>query len=272
MKLSFILFTIGLLGLVTADYFSLLRPSFQLQTAGQSHPELEAFRATLDSAYDATAEPVVTRSLSVGEITAVSVTPGFRVIHDPQMGKEVEVSAPKGVFDFLELVSGESQLTPNFTRPIRLRERVTVRVNLHAHGSRHLSVRTLSAAGDSSKLAADFVTDGPLEFDLLRLTSLPPHRIDVASRDVIVSYPQAGSDLHGTADRLEYLFEAKNVEEELLEELMSSPHLRAGEVYRTNIGSPISQVLGRAGAAAGGNEATEAGLGGEMAADSTGNR
>ncbi|MEL7161878.1 MAG: hypothetical protein AAFN92_14045 [Bacteroidota bacterium] len=235
MKISFSLFCAGFLLFFVTDYFEQIRPAIHLATTGTVHPEVQAYRERISTVIDATNSSRGERRFpDPGFLDRIRANPGFRIVHDPSLGGEVIARGPKNVLAFLELTKRSGRLGPDFDRPVRLRELVEIRVNLHAHGSQQMRISLNRAREGRTILQPDFATAGPLQFQLLSFTNLPDHPVQVASQDVIVrgDEPHTNS-LTGTAGRLEFTYWSGEDDSPLTE--ASAPNLRAGKVLHTKI-------------------------------------
>jgi|AntRauTorckE5430_2_1112549.scaffolds.fasta_scaffold00189_6 hypothetical protein len=204
MKTPYLLYFGALLALFVADYAFNVIPQQQFIAAGKEQPLVQTFLAELEAPIDATTGPVAQRSFSIGYLYRTSVYPGFRLVHDPSLGKEVIATGPAAALDYLELSDNSGRLTPDFTRPVRLSERVEIRVNLEAHGSHHMRI-DLYEPQAKIDLQPDLVTEGPLTFRLLKLRNLPDHPIEINTADLVVPAREQLHYLTGTTDRLELL-------------------------------------------------------------------
>lgn len=232
MKLPAILFVMGLLGLLGADYLNQVLPRQHLNANPQEHPDVIAFLADIDEVIDATGSPLVEQELSFGLCSWVDVNPGFRVIHDPTLGREVLAKIPEAALPYLTFSPGHERFAPDFNRPVRLNELVELRINLHAHGSRRMRIGMNDPAEGRTRFLPDFVTEGPLQFTFLNIVDIPNHRIDIESEDVVVFTRDDTANLYGTAERLEFLFVGGGKREQII--VLDAPNLRAKKVFRTN--------------------------------------
>lgn len=234
MKLAFLLFGLGLVCFVSTDYLNQVIPHTNLHAQLENSAGAQAFLANLDDVLDATNSPVIKRTLSFGFCDRVDVHPGFLIIHDPGLGREVVVTAPEAVFEHLNLGDNSNgRLEPDFDRPVRLNELVEVRVNLHAHGSKRMRIGMYDCGLYRTKLEPNFVTAGKLNFTFLKFFDIPTHRIDIDSKNVVIHTDDDTFWLYGKTDRLEFLFNASKDGEKALD--LSAPNLAAGKVLRTKL-------------------------------------
>lgn len=233
MKLPAILFVMGLIGLLGADYLNQVLPFKHLVVNPQEHPDAVAFLAKIDKVIDATGSSVVEQELAFGLCSRVDVNPGFRVIHDPTLGKEVIAKLPEIALPYLTLSGDPEAFFPDFNRPVKLKELVEIRINLHAHGSQRMRIGMNDPAEGRTRFLPDFVTEGPLQFTFLNIVDIPNHRIDIESEDVVVFTRDDITNLYGTAKWLEFLFLEEETKEKKI--VMEAPNLRAEKVFRTNI-------------------------------------
>lgn len=204
MKTAYSLYFGAIISLFIANYTLQAVPLRQFSEAGKAHPQVQAFLADLEAPVDATAGPAEQRSFQLGYISRATVSPGFRLTHDPLLGKEIIVTGPTAALDYLQLSNDEGRFSPDFTRPVRLRERVEVRINLEAHGSEWMRIDLLTPKGQVA-LPPDLVTTGPLRFRMLELRKLPDHPIMVETTYLAVPNREPLSYLTGTTDHLELL-------------------------------------------------------------------
>lgn len=230
MKLASIIFFGALLAFLTADYLVYFIPKVDYYTQGAEHPDAQEFLRNISELVDATGSPIVEKRIHAGFLRRVDVRPGFRVIHDPELGRELIVKGPEKALAHFEMHEDSDRLTPDFNCPIRLKELVEVRVNLHAHGADKMRINLYTTPPERTTLQPDFVTKGPLQFKFLQIAGIPPHPILVDSRDVVVYTQDDTRQLQGTAQRLEFLFDDKDAPEQV------APDLRAGKTIRTYVG------------------------------------
>lgn len=230
MKLASIIFFGAILAYIATDYLVYVVPKVAYHTQGAAHPDAKEFLREISELVDATNSPVREQQFTVGYLRRVDVRPGFRVIHDPTLEHEVIVKGPEKALVHFRMHKDEDRLTPDFTRPVRLRELVEVRVNLNAHGGEKMRINLYTVPPERTTLQPDFVTEGPLQFKLLQFAGIPPHPVQIDSRDVVVYTSDDTRMLQGSAKRLEFLFDDKEAPEQV------APKLRAGEVIRTFVG------------------------------------
>jgi hypothetical protein len=232
MKLPLLIFIGSVLALFASDFFLTVLPSIEQHKQGENAPQIQAFIASIDSVVDATGGPIVEKRLSIGMFSRVTVKPGIRMIHDPEMGSEVIATGPEEALKHLELGSKKGRIVPDFNRPVRLKKLVEIRLNLHALGSREMRLCLWSVPEKRTTLQPDFVTKGPLEFQMLRIASFPDHPLQIASRDLMVYSSDDLDNLHGSVDRLEIMYDepgdARN--------LATAPNLKFRQLLRTKMG------------------------------------
>lgn len=74
------------------------------------------------------------RKLDVGFAGAVSVYPGFHLIHDPDLGNEVIAKGPENVLQLIDHKSiSDYRFNLEFNQAVKLNAPVEVRMNLNAH-------------------------------------------------------------------------------------------------------------------------------------------
>jgi len=230
MKLASIIFFGALLAYFATDFMVYAIPKADYNAQGSDHPKAQEFLREISELVDATGSPVVEQRIRLGYLRRVDVRPGFRVIHDPALGPEVIVRGPKKALAYFRMHSDDDRLSPDFTRPVRLRELVDVRINLHAHRAEKMRINLYTTPPERTVLQPDFVTEGPLQFKLLLIAGIPPHPIQIEGEDVVVHTSDDTRQLQGTAERLEFLFEDKEAPEQV------APQLRAGKIIRTFVG------------------------------------
>ena len=232
MKLPLIIFIGSVLTLFVGDFFLTIRPKIERHQQGQDHPEVEAFIASIDNVIDATEGPIVEKRFSIGLVNRVTVNPGIRVIHDPMLGGEVIATGPEAALEHLGMGGKTGRIVPDFNRPIRLKSLVEIRLNLHAHGSREMRLSLNRVPPERTTLQPDFVTEGPLEFQMLRIASFPDHPLQIASQDLMIYSLDDLTNLHGSVDRLEIMYDepgdARN--------LATAPNLKFRKLLRTKFG------------------------------------
>ncbi|WP_020571837.1 hypothetical protein [Neolewinella persica] len=232
MKIPLLIFVGSVLALFASDFFLTVLPRIEQQKLGEEHPEVKAFIASIDNVVDATGGPVLEKRFAVGLLNRVTVNPGFRVIHNPEMGREVIASGPQAALEQLEISHKTGRIVPDFKRPVRLTKLVEIRLNLHAHGSREMRISLARVPVESTILQPDFVTQGALNFQMLRIANFPDHPLQIASRDLMVYSLDDLSNLHGSVDRLEIMYDepgdARN--------LATAPNLKFRKLLRTKMG------------------------------------
>jgi len=231
MKLASLLFFSTLVAFFVTDYLVFVVPKAVYHAQGAEHPEVKAYLNDINETVDATDGPPVKKVLSAGYLRRVDIAPGFRVVHDPALGDELIVSGPAAALEFFEMHEDKDRLSPDFSRPVRLKDLVEIRVNLHKHHSEQMRINLLYAPEGRTELQPDFVTEGPLKFKLLTFAGVPPHAVRVESKDVVINTTNDVSGLEGTAERLEFIFDDKSAPEQ------NTPGLRAGKTYRTYVGN-----------------------------------
>lgn len=230
MKLASIIFFGALLAYFSTDYLVYIVPKAAYQAQGAAHPDVKEFIREISELVDATGSTITEQRLRVGYLRRVDVRPGFRVVHDPALGREVIVKGPEKALAHFRMNDDEDRLSPDFIRPVRLRELVEIRVNLNAHGGEKMRINLYTAPPERTTLQPDFVTEGPLRFKLLHFAGIPPHPVQIDSRDVVIHTTDDVSGLTGTAEQLEFLYEDKEAPEQI------APNLRAGKILRTYVG------------------------------------
>lgn len=232
MKRPLLIFIGSVLVLFVSDFLFTVIPKIERHKQGVNHPEVQAFIASIDNVIDATTGPIVEKHFSVGSLSRVTVNPGIRVIHDPSMGSEVIATGPEPALEHLNMGGQTGRIVPDFDRPVRLTNLVEVRLNLHAHGSREMRLNLQRVPPERTILQPDFVTKGPLDFQMLRIASFPDHPLQIASKDLMVYTSDDLANLHGTVDRLEIMYDetgdARN--------LATAPNLKFNELLRTRMG------------------------------------
>jgi hypothetical protein len=148
------------------------------------------------------------------------------------MGSEVIATGPEAALNHLEMGDKKGRIVPDFNRPVRLKKLVEVRLNMHAHGSREMRLSLRRVPEKRTRLQPDFVTEGPLNFQMLRIASFPDHPIQIASRDLMVYSSDDLDNLHGSVDNLEIMYDepgdAQNV--------ATAPNLKFKKLLRTKMG------------------------------------
>lgn len=231
MKLPTILFSFAILSIFAAHFMTEVAYKMNLHEQKENHPEVQAFIQTLSDVVETKGLPNVEKTYTAGYINRVSVNPGFRIIHDPAMGREVIVKGPAAALEVLNLFEKKQRMAPDFTKPVRLVERVEVKLNLHKHGSPQLRIEMNTPPNEQSNLPPDFVTKGPLIIETLFLRNIPDHPIQLAGKEVIIYTRNDTDNLHGTAERLEIQYDSPRVESQKLE----APNLKAKEVILTEL-------------------------------------
>lgn len=232
MKRPLIIFIGSVLALFVSDFVFTVMPRIERHQQGVNHAEVQEFLANIDNVVDATEGPIVEKHFSIGDLSRVTVNPGIRVIHDPSMGGEVIASGPEAALEHLVMGGKQGRIVPDFNRPVRLKNLVEVRLNLHAHGSREMRLNLRRVPPERTTLQPDLVTRGPLDFQMLRITSFPDHPLQIASKDLMVYTSDDLANLHGTVDRLEIMYDeagdARN--------LATAPNLKFRKLLRTKMG------------------------------------
>ncbi|MFK8164811.1 MAG: hypothetical protein AB8H12_20365 [Lewinella sp.] len=232
MKLPLLIFICSVLSLFINDFALGVLPNIEKHKQGEKHPEVQAFIASIDNVVDATAGPVVEKSFYAGMFNRVTVNPGIRVIHDPEMGSEVIATGPEAALEYLNMGGENGRIVPDFSRPVRLKKLVEIRLNLHAHGSCEMRLSLNRVPAERTTLQPDFVTAGPLDFQMLRIASFPDHPLQISSQDLMVYSSDNLDNLHGTVDRLEIMYDepgdARN--------LATAPNLKFRKLLRTKMG------------------------------------
>lgn len=213
--------------MLAVDYLFNFRPKAEFDAQGAAHPQVVEFINGLDHPIDATASAVEERHFSLGFIARVDVNPGFRIIHDPSLGKEVIASGPVIALDHLSVSDKRGQLKPEFSKPLRLTEPVEIRVNLHVHGSSWMRINCVQEARRTSLLPV-FSTEGPLKFRFLEIVNLSSDRVEVDTRDLVLWTSKHVDNLTGKTERLEVLYENTSIPE------VNLPGLHTEEKLRTD--------------------------------------
>ncbi|MFT5999396.1 MAG: hypothetical protein ACI81P_001854 [Neolewinella sp.] len=232
MKLPLLIFLSCILAVFAGDYFLTVLPNVVVKQQGEAHPQVQAFIESIDQVVDATQGLTVEKGYYVGFINRITIYPGIRVIHDPSMGTEVIASGPEAALKHLNMGGKLGRIVPDFNRPVRLEKLVEIRLNLHAHGSQELRLSMWRVPEERTTLQPDFVTKGPLSFQMLRIVHFPDHPLRIASRDLMVYTSDNLDNLHGSVDRLEIMYDepgdAKN--------LATAPNLKFRKLLRTKFG------------------------------------
>ncbi|MEM9928400.1 MAG: hypothetical protein AAF840_01150 [Bacteroidota bacterium] len=229
MKLPTILYTGAILSIFAVHYLTEVVHRTNLYQQKEQHPQIEAFFQKLEDVIDTHNSPVIEKAYTGGYINRVSVNPGFRIIHDPTLGREIKVKGPAAALAELRLFERTERFSPDFRHPVRLSELVEVRLNLHRHGSQHLRIQMNRPTKKRTALQPDFVTAGPLAINTLFLTNIPNHPIQIAGKDLIIYTRNDTRNLHGSVERLEIQYEIPRIEGQQLE----APNLNVGELILT---------------------------------------
>lgn len=231
MKFPLLIFIGSVLALFLVDFLFTVMPNIELHKQGPDHPKVQAFIADIDNVIDATQGPAGEKRFAIGLLKRVTVNPGFRVIHDPELGCEVIATGPEAALKYLVLGDDSDRIVPDFNRPVRLNDLVEIRLNLHAHGSREMRLSLNRVPAERTNLQPDLVTAGPLNFQMLRIASFPDHPLHIASRDLMVYSSDDLDNLHGSVDRLEIMYDepgdARN--------LATAPNLTFRKLLRTRM-------------------------------------
>jgi len=234
MKLALPLFFLGLLTLLGADYLTTLKSVHQLENLRENAPEVQAFLAQIDDLQDGANAPIVEKIVTGGYFDRLVINPGFRIIHDPTLTNKIQIKGPGNVLEYLQLKRKTGWLTPDFDRPVKLKEHVEIRLNLQAPGSRSMRISMRGAKEGRTVFQPDLVTEGPLDFDILYFTDLPDHPIQLTSRDVVIRGRHLNAtQLQGTANRVEFLYRDADMQRDSLR--LEAPNLKAQKVIRTKI-------------------------------------
>lgn len=235
MKLAIALFFAGLLSFFLTDYFILVGSAHRLVANQTNDPGVQAYIAELNDLQDGTTAPIEERIFTnCGYVNEVRVKPGFRIVHDLTLGDEVVVKGPKNALSHLELHNTQGRLSPDFNRPVKLNELVTIRVNLQAHGSEIMRIGLDEAQPGRTRFQPDFVTKAPLSFQVLTLGDIPKHPIQIEGQDLII-YNTGEDDpsfLEGKVNRLEFIY--SNSSNDSIPSRASAPNLRAVETMHYN--------------------------------------
>ncbi|MEM9527932.1 MAG: hypothetical protein AAGA31_15060, partial [Bacteroidota bacterium] len=165
----------------------------------------------------------------------VKVKPGFRVIHDLTLGREVIARGPKNALAHLSFNNKQGRFSPDFDRPVKLKELVEVRINLEAHGSKILNVSLDQALPERTLLQPDFTTEGPLSFRILKFWDIPQHPIQIESENVVVDYDPSEDHpeyLQGSANKLEFIYYISRNNDTIPPQI-TAPNLQVGETIHT---------------------------------------
>ena len=147
------------------------------------------------------------------------------------MGKEVLYKGPENAFSHLKFNEKSNRFTPDFDRPVKLKELVEIRLNTEAHGSKEFRLDLNRAAKGRTNLQPDFVTVGPLHFEYLYFSNIPDHDVQVQSKDVVIYAVDNPIFLIGSADRVEFVYYSDN---EISKKLrLEAPNLKSNKVLRT---------------------------------------
>lgn len=207
MKTLIIIFLLGLAGVIVGDYFNQVLPQAALQAAPNEHPAAQAFLDQVATSVDLTQSPIVERTFSVGYIDHITIRPGFRIIHNPDMGKKVIVRAPEAAYAFLALPSFLRPFGPSFDRPVRIKQAIEVELNLHKHGSRMLKIGIAFPHPGRTDFPPEFITKGPLAVELLYLHQIPANDIQLDCQNLVVSTYKNLEHLRGKVGTLEFHFQ-----------------------------------------------------------------
>ncbi len=134
----------------------------------------------------------------------VILRPGFRIVHDPTLGREVRASGPAAQLRSLRLRMDNTTLKPDFGSLFRTDQLVTLRLNLTAHGNNYVSLQNSSRVSTSSaELRPTFLTAGPLEAKLIRLSGVYTFEpIDLRGLSLELENFHNPEQLRGTVDHL----------------------------------------------------------------------
>ncbi len=232
MKTPLIIFLVGLTGLLGADYFNQVRPMTALQAAPNDYPGVKTYIAQVEKAVDVTQSPIIERSLSFGYLDDVFVAPGFHITHDTKLGKEVLVKAPEAAFEFLTLSFRNGRFSPDFDRPVRLKQPVEIRLNLNRHGSTFFKFHISPTYGGRSIFKPDFFTKGPLKFKVIHLDNLPDHDIEVDCNKLLLTAVKNVEHLRGSTELLEILYRGTK---EAYNPAFDAPNLERKTTERTQV-------------------------------------
>lgn len=234
MRLPIALFCVGLFSFFLTDYFTLVRSANQLIARQTDDPGVQAYIARLNDLKDGTTAPIEERRFTnCGYVEKVRVKPGFRIIHDTTLGREVTARGPKNALAHLELNNVQGRFYPDFDRPVKLKELVEIRINLQAHGADLMYISLEQVQPGRTRFQPDFVTQAPLSFQVLSFGDIPKHPVQIDAQDLIV-YSSKGDDpsfLQGQAKRLEFIYTDNN--EETAPPQLSAINLRVGETIHT---------------------------------------
>lgn len=233
MRTPIIIFLLGLSGLLLADYFNQVRPMAALKAAPNEYPEAKAFLEKVASVNDVTQSPITERTFSTGYFDIVDINPGFRVTHNPEMGREVVIRAPEASFDFLKIPSRlGGRFSPDFDRPVKINQLVEVELNLEAHGSKFLKIFLSTPPKSRSIFPPDFATKGPLSVDLLQLDQIPDHSIELNCKNLLVTAEKNLDNLLGQVGTLEFLYRGTK---EAYDPELDASNLKRNETLRSQV-------------------------------------
>ncbi|MFT4685762.1 MAG: hypothetical protein ACI94D_000716 [Neolewinella sp.] len=226
MKIPALLYFGAFAAMLAVDYLFNFLPKAVFDAQEATHPQVVEFINGLDNPIDATTGTMEERRFSLGFITRVDVNAGFRIVHDPGLGKEIIARGPVTALDQLSVSNKRGQLKPDFSKPLRLAELVEIRVNLQAHGSNRMRVNCVQEERRTSLLPV-FTTNGPLKFQFLEMVNLSSGRVEVDTRDLVLWKSKYVTNVTGKTKRLEVLYEDLSVPE------VNLPELSAGKKIRT---------------------------------------
>ncbi|MEM6773003.1 MAG: hypothetical protein AAF597_20660 [Bacteroidota bacterium] len=206
MRTAIILFALGLGGLFLTDYLTQLGPSYALQRQGEQYPGVKEFIAGLETAQDLRQDPVITKEIPGQYFFRVTVYPGFRIIHNPDLGRKMKVTAPEGAFPHLKYFGREGRFEPDFTRPVKINQHVIVELNIEAFGSKNMQIRLDEAFPGRTRFQPDFQTVGPLSFQYLKLMDIPDQPIEINGKDLVVFTNDDATNLTGKVEHLEFIY------------------------------------------------------------------
>lgn len=234
MRTSTLLFFGALLAMFAFDFVFNYLPKVDFEAQGIEHPYVQEVLKDLNNPIDATSSPIEERRFSLGYIMRATVMPGIRLIHDPEMGKEVIAKGPSAALDVLSFKAKDGRLAPDFTKLVRLNELIEVRVNLEAHGSDHMRIQ-LHYFNRRTTLNSEFTTAGPLSFQFLELVNIGDKKIEVNTDNLVLWPNKQVNNIFGTTDRME-IRRNNGLAVEV-------PNVVAGETIRTDYDNKELKIL-----------------------------